>query len=84
MDRKSSRFVTVLSYIIPLLIALFLSGNAAALEKHSWTEDGEMLAAKVIDDQKARHTRFIWEGMRLLQEIGPTPDAAGRIEWSAD
>jgi RHS repeat-associated protein len=71
--------MTVLFSVIPFLITLFLAGNV-----NGWTEDGEMLAAKVIDDPKARHTRFVWEGMRLLQEIGPTPDGEGKVRDTAN
>jgi RHS repeat-associated protein len=43
-----------------------------------------MLAAKVIDNPESRHTRFVWEGMRLLQEIGPAPDAEGKIRQNGN
>jgi RHS repeat-associated protein len=43
-----------------------------------------MLAAKVIEYPEARHTRFVWEGMRLLQEIGPAPDAEGKIRQNGN
>jgi RHS repeat-associated protein len=49
--------------------------------KH-WAEaniivDGEF-RQKAAQTPGTRHTRFIWEGMRLLQEIGQTPDPEGR------